>query len=718
MDDADGPERISGGTFVPPLWPRRTQAWKWKTGYDMRMSKPLFRSLRVVLVVSLAAASPGFATAQVFEGAFSESEGSAAARLPGATAVAPVAAALSPSASLGAAAALAAPSVEPSPALSAAAASAAAPVSVSAEASVPTGVFAAEGPAASPASGVAAENRPAVAAPAAAASDASRPGVFARLGRLFDGWRGGSSDSAPAVSAPSAAPQIWSRKGSYPARSGNDVKILIDGQAAYADIAAAMNKAKKFIYSTYSYGDVNFLPVPETGETMFDLLRARSAAGVDVKLVVWQPALKTDGTIPDPAPGRIPGVDGGPGSIQARWDASPGYSGWYSGVTGSWRPMYLFFPPQLGCNHQKTYIMDDGEGGVVAFVGGINPVQSYWDTPAHDPLDARRVEKGADPLKGLESTPPLHDIFYRIQGPAVADVLSNFVERYNGASAPHRDAARDAVPPVTAAQIAPVAGGLTAQIVRTIAPGKYATLPKGDRGIKELYLNVLNAAKQGTLVYIENQYFFDHVIIDAIHAAADRGAKIVALLTSRPDEGTPQGKVESLMESVAKGETQGQAVMGHQNVVVMTLGDGVPDPRAPGKTLWSEIYIHSKNMFAFNGDWAAMAGGSANIAFTSMLFHAEMDVALTDPATVRDWVARLWSEHLRVTYEQAVALVKDPDAAFAFFKTRSAEDKAALDAGRAAPSRVFPFGTEFPSRQLAGISPENVPPANAAVAAK
>ena len=33
------------------------------------------------------------------------------------------------------------------------------------------------------------------------------------------------------------------------------------------------------------------------------------------------------------------------------------------------------FPHELGCHHQKTYIMDDGEGGVVAFVGGINPVQ-------------------------------------------------------------------------------------------------------------------------------------------------------------------------------------------------------------------------------------------------------------------------------------------------------------------------------------------------------
>ena len=66
----------------------------------------------------------------------------------------------------------------------------------------------------------------------------------------------------------------------------------------------------------------------------------------------------------------------------------------------------------------------------MAFVGGINPVQAYWDTPAHDSLDVRRVGVAmaisAQRRKGLEKVPPLHDIFYRIKGPAVADVLANF----------------------------------------------------------------------------------------------------------------------------------------------------------------------------------------------------------------------------------------------------------------------------------------------------
>ena len=43
------------------------------------------------------------------------------------------------------------------------------------------------------------------------------------------------------------------------------------------------------------------------------------------------------------------------------------------------------------------------------------------------------------------------------------------------------------------------------------------------------------------MVYIENQYFFDHGIISEIHEAAERGAKIIALLTSKTGRGHVSG---------------------------------------------------------------------------------------------------------------------------------------------------------------------------------
>ena len=269
-------------------------------------------------------------------------------------------------------------------------------------------------------------------------------------------------------------------------------------------------------------------------------------------MVIWQPAdTKTADTIPDPTPGKIPGVNEGPGSIQARWDRAKGYSGLYKSPLGHLRTLARGFPAELGCHHQKTYIMDDGEGGVVAFVGGINPVQSYWDTPNHDSLDVRRVEMGKDLLKGLEDNPPLHDIFYRVKGPAVGDVLANFVERYNGAGIPHKDVTSDAVAPVTADQIPGVPDGIEVQVVRTIAPKTYPATQRWRTGYQGTLFQMLGATEAGNLVYIENQYFFDHGIVTEIHEAAERGAKIIVILTSKPDEGTLQGKVESILETIS-----------------------------------------------------------------------------------------------------------------------------------------------------------------------
>jgi phosphatidylserine/phosphatidylglycerophosphate/cardiolipin synthase-like enzyme len=501
-----------------------------------------------------------------------------------------------------------------------------------------------------------------------------------------------------------AFPTLWAQHGSYRPRQGNEVEILVDGQAAYNKIADAFHSAKEFIYLTISFGDQDFLLVPETGETIFDILRSRQKVGVDVRMVVWQPAAKnTPDTIPDP-PHENSGVNEGPGSIQARWDKAKGYHGWYRSPHDHFEPFRLDFPAELGCHHQKTYIMDDGGGSVVAFVGGINPVQAYWDTSKHDSLDVRRVARGIDDqLKELEKTPPLHDIFYRIKGPAVADVLANFVERYNGASIPHADVTSDAVSPVTTDQIPQVANGIEVQVLRTIAPNTYPATPDGDRGIREIYLNALMATGEGSLVYIENQYFFDHGIISEIHEAAKRGAKIIAILTSKPDEGTLTGNAESVLEEIAHYQEEFPLVAGHSNVALLTLGNSRSDPRTSGKIINSETYIHSKNMAVFGQDWAVMTGGSGNIAFTSMWFHSEMNIAFADTPQIKNWVAQLWSEHLQVQVQEAMGLIGKPDDALRFFKGQATRNRAALEEGTMPEGRVYDWKTEFPPRELDGI---------------
>jgi cardiolipin synthase A/B len=518
----------------------------------------------------------------------------------------------------------------------------------------------------------------------------------------------------------------WARRNvSYPPRPGNRVKILIDGQAAYGEIAAAFRQARQFIYMTICYGDPNFLPVPASLETFFGVLRSCQRQGIDVRMVIWQPQFDLPNTMPAGTP--IPGVNEGEGSIQARWDKSVGYMGWYMSPRGNLEHYFLYFPAKLGCQHQKTYVMDDGADGVVAFVGGINPVQSYWDTQQHDMMDVRRVAPGQDLLQGLENNPPLHDVFYRLEGPAAGDVVANFVERYNGASYREAGVTTDVVTPAIARQIAPKPGGVGVQVLRTIAPGnyehqirvllkqlilwalrwlvpqRYREIRYGDRGIREFYLNALMSAGEGSLIYIENQYFFDYGITHEIHEAAERGAKIIALLTARPDEGMPTGWVETILEKVAYVEDESRRVRGHRNVAILSLGNSRPDPRVAGKIIYSDTYLHAKTMAIFTPEWTAFTGGSANIAFTSMWFTSEMNIALMDRELITEWVAELWSENLQMPLAEARDLLQDPPSALAFFKEQAARNLAAMQRGENPEGRVYPWETQFPPRDFAGI---------------
>ncbi len=117
------------------------------------------------------------------------------------------------------------------------------------------------------------------------------------------------------------------KNATYPTRQGNDIDTLIDRQAAHREISEAFPSAKKFIYLTISYGDQDFVLVWNPLQIFFDLLRSRQRAGVDVRMVLWQPALRADDTIPDPTPIKIPGVNEGAWCIQARWDRAKGYYG-------------------------------------------------------------------------------------------------------------------------------------------------------------------------------------------------------------------------------------------------------------------------------------------------------------------------------------------------------------------------------------------------------
>ena len=401
---------------------------------------------------------------------------------------------------------------------------------------------------------------------------------------------------------------------SYPVRKAEALKLYVDGEEAFAAIADAVEGAKSCVYITVAYGSLNFRLKPPDGEQLGDLLVRTAKRGVRVAVLFWLP----DGKVADTVPPEV-AQDLAAGGVLARWDRAK--------CSGLEKPF-----PELACHHQKTFAMD----GALAFVGGINMVQYYWDTRAHDRDDDRRVTydvTDATQREQLRQGPtnlPLHDMFASFGGPAVADVEANFVERWNGASVPDSTPALAVSPPGQR-----LSDGVPIQIVRTIAPGTYADLPHGETGIRLAMLGLIGRAQSS--IYFENQYFFDEDVVTALRAAGERGVRVVGLLCRAPDKGQAVGVLEAYFdkkwESCLKFVGLSPELSRH-----IQLYSPVTNT-SPSK----DIYVHCKTMVV---DDRYILTGSANIAFTSLNFHSEMCVLADDARTAVSLRRSLWCEHL------------------------------------------------------------------------
>src|SRR5262249_11337321 len=98
----------------------------------------------------------------------------------------------------------------------------------------------------------------------------------------------------------------------------------------------------------------------------------------------------------------------------------------------------------------------------------------------------------------------------------------------------------------------PPDGTCTVQIVRTVSANRIAGMPKGEKGILEGYQRAFANAKQ--FIYIENQYFTNDAIGDALAAAlvANPALKVIALLNIEPDTPTYPQKQQRMINRIRK----------------------------------------------------------------------------------------------------------------------------------------------------------------------
>ncbi len=264
--------------------------------------------------------------------------------------------------------------------------------------------------------------------------------------------------------------------------AGNAVELLVDGEAAYAAIGAAIDAATRTVHAEYY-----LIRSDATADWLRDRLVAAAARGVDVKLL----------------------VDGyGSFWLRRRWLRALRRAGVKVAVFLPAR--LIFFQPMNLRNHRKIVVVD----GEIGFTGGINVGDEY------------RGRLG-----------PWRDTHLRLEGPSAARLESVFEQDWHfatGEHLPHLDdpGPDDPAPPPSPGEepggAAPPARGAIVTVVRS-GPD----LEGGEReAIHRVFFSAITLAR--ARVYITTPYFLpDRSIVVALQTAALRGVDVRLLFPGR-----------------------------------------------------------------------------------------------------------------------------------------------------------------------------------------
>jgi len=425
--------------------------------------------------------------------------------------------------------------------------------------------------------------------------------VEAPLHHAFEGelaWRGGEltvtqsnagQDSAWMLTHNGRAWTLWVglahryfAASGPPARHGNDVRLLMDGQDAWSALAAEVKKAQRLVTGTSWWWTSDFELVRDAARHPTTTLLARKAntvigvleaSPVEKKIMVGQfvgqDGLFSNLTVDDsllahakksgdrfeymgeanPTAGdftlSFPSVD-----FATRVDDAFAPNGDYAGDVGlapfvesiavgaSDIPFVAGFELPIASWHQKFWTVDQK----VAFIGGMNAKTTDWDTSAHrvfDPLrmkltatsEQRRAvsEKRAEPDFG-----PRKDYMVRVAGPSVIDAVEVFHRRWERQRTGTNEYAAQATRFTLGETPAAVANGVQLQMIATMPA------PLSENAILESLVRAVGEAKD--FIYIEDQYFRAPLLNDAIVARMDAVPGLVLVVVTMPvDEWTDPG---------------------------------------------------------------------------------------------------------------------------------------------------------------------------------
>ncbi|MGM0576053.1 MAG: hypothetical protein ACQEXJ_10025 [Myxococcota bacterium] len=470
-------------------------------------------------------------------------------------------------------------------------------------------------------------------------------------------------------------PHRWFATSGRPARRGNHVTLLRDGEEAWATVWADLTVAADLVTASSWWwtSEMEMVRDPDVHawlsqeerwkNTVLGALEALS--GVQRKVLVGQfydqdgllswatvddelidkaetpaddfefmgQANESHGTFqvaPEPVDfaGRVAAAfAGGDGQIVQADDLPPFMAP--VDVDMSELPLGLgYFDIPVASWHQKFLTID----GDVAFVGGMNFKTTDWDTSSHGVFEWRRmafdatVDERLD-VKAKQAEPdfiPRKDYMVRIQGPSAVDVVDVFAGRWRGqldSDAKYADLSTDLEVPAAAP---PEPDGVQAQVLTTMPA------PYDEHGVLEALLRAVSNAEHTIL--IEDQYFRAPLLYDRIAARMEEEPELVlAVVTNPVNEWVDPGCWQTYLahERFATEFPDRFRVYTARSFAWRTLDCTFCIDETDG--VFQTMSLHSKLVFV---DDVWLLAGSANSNNRGHLYEGEMSVAVFAP----DWV--------------------------------------------------------------------------------
>jgi phosphatidylserine/phosphatidylglycerophosphate/cardiolipin synthase-like enzyme len=349
--------------------------------------------------------------------------------------------------------------------------------------------------------------------------------------------------------------------------------------------------------------------------------------------------------------------------------------------------------------HQKCAVVD----GRTAFLGGVDLTAQYtgdydrWDTHHHPAMSPERLAEWSVPAH------PWHDVHTIIEGPSVADVQHNIVQRWREVAARHHH--DDWPAHLSATTHAPLSGGVMVQVTRTIPPHTYRFASDGITTIRDMYVRAIGLAR--SFIYFENQYLWPEVflgldslrwgerspeamaVLEAMGAALDRGVALTIVLPDHPNCGRrfSDGGIAWLMK-------RSPAAVAAGRLSVFTLGAHERD--SAGHFAYRPVYVHAKVAVIDDQWWTA---GSANLNSRGLHSDAEINISVLDAVTAHDLRLRLWSEHLQPTAEERRNL-ENPDEGLKAMRASAQANLERVRRGEPLVGHMLPYVAAENAEQL------------------